>query len=259
MRSPKPDPAQELDHLGPIARLLLALHAQGQGDVLVGGQVVEEAEILEHHAHAAADAREVILGDARHVLAEKRDQAAGRLHREQDEAKQRRLAGAGGAGEELEGIGLDREGQVAQDLGTHAVAHAHILEMHGRGRALVVVLVVKRPHACSSHPWGLPVLWREKSAIRFLIAPSWLASHKLGRRPREANLSRDIAAGRLSLSRVGEGRGEGRPVPDKMPRLTSPRHRSRSHSLRPHALTPAPLPPGRGDERSSSSKVRKSV
>jgi hypothetical protein len=41
----------------------------------------------------------------------------------------------------------------------------------------------------------LPVLWREKSAIRFLIAPSWLASHKLGRRPREANLSRDIAAG----------------------------------------------------------------
>ena len=37
-------------------------------------------------------------------------------------------------------------------------------------------------------------MWREKSAIRFLIAPLWLASHKLAGGGREANSSRDIAA-----------------------------------------------------------------
>ena len=51
------DPAQQLDHFAAVARLVLALHAQRQGDVLVGGQMVEQAEILEHHAHAAAQRR----------------------------------------------------------------------------------------------------------------------------------------------------------------------------------------------------------
>ena len=66
----------------------------------------------------------------------------------------RRLAGAGRAGEELEGIRLDGEGQVAQDLGPHAVAHAHILEVHDRRRAfiVVIVLVIESFHAYSSRP-----------------------------------------------------------------------------------------------------------
>jgi hypothetical protein len=34
-----------------------------------------------------------------------------------------------------------------------------------------------------------------KTAIRFLIAPAWLASHKLAGWRREASVSRDIAAG----------------------------------------------------------------
>ncbi len=127
-------PAQQFHHLGPIARLVLALHAQGQGHVLVGGEMVEEAEILEHHAHPAAQAGQVVLGNIRHVLAEDGDEPPRRAHRHQDQAQERGLAGARRPGEELERIGLDREGEVAQDLRAHAVAHAHILELHDRVR-----------------------------------------------------------------------------------------------------------------------------
>ena len=53
------DPAQELDHVGAIARFLLAEDAERQGDVLEGRQVVEQAEILEDDADAAAERRQV--------------------------------------------------------------------------------------------------------------------------------------------------------------------------------------------------------
>ena len=57
MRSPRPTQRSSSTTSAAVARLVLALHAQRQGDVLVGRQMVEEAEILEDHAHAAAQPR----------------------------------------------------------------------------------------------------------------------------------------------------------------------------------------------------------
>ena len=77
-------------------------------------------------------AGERVAGDADDVAAEERDQPAGRLHGQEDQPQQRRLAGARRAGQELERVRLDREGEVAQDLRPHAVAHADILELNHR-------------------------------------------------------------------------------------------------------------------------------
>jgi hypothetical protein len=84
-------------------------------------------------------------------LAEERDEPAGRLDREEDEAQQRRLAGAGRPGEELERARLDGKREVAQDLRPHAVAHAHVLELNGGG-SLVEVVFRKRLHSFLTQP-----------------------------------------------------------------------------------------------------------
>ena len=57
MRSPRPTQSQQFDHLGAIAGLVAAHHPQRQRDVLVGGEMIEQAEILEHDADPPADAR----------------------------------------------------------------------------------------------------------------------------------------------------------------------------------------------------------
>ena len=84
--------------------------------------MVEQAELLEHHADAATQRRHGILVEARDVAAEEADHAARRLEGEQDQLQQRGLAGTGGAGEKLEALRLDAEGDVAQRLRTHPVA-----------------------------------------------------------------------------------------------------------------------------------------
>ena len=48
------DPLQEIRHVLPVVVDSLADDAQGQRDVLPGRQMVEQAEILEHDADAAA-------------------------------------------------------------------------------------------------------------------------------------------------------------------------------------------------------------
>ena len=90
--------------------------------------MIEQAEILEHDPDAAAQIRDRILVERSGVAPEQRDQPAGRLQREQDQPQQRGLSGARRAGEELEALRPDREGDVLQDLGPEVVAQAHILE-----------------------------------------------------------------------------------------------------------------------------------
>ena len=48
------DPGQQLGHVGAVVGRLAAGDAQRQGGVVEGRQVVEQAEVLEHHADAAA-------------------------------------------------------------------------------------------------------------------------------------------------------------------------------------------------------------
>ena len=71
------DPAEELDHVGAVARLVVAEDAERQRDVLEGGQVVEQAEILEDDADPPAHAPAVRLArDLGDVPVEDGDQAA---------------------------------------------------------------------------------------------------------------------------------------------------------------------------------------
>ena len=126
------DPAQKLDHLGAIARLVAAHHAQRQGDVLVGRQVVEQAEVLEHDADPPPQRGDLVLAERRRILAEDVDRAARRLQAEQHQLEHGRLAGAGRAGEELEALRRDRKIEVAQHLRSDAVAQTDIVKAQQR-------------------------------------------------------------------------------------------------------------------------------
>src|SRR5271156_1381286 len=76
------DPVQEFDHLGAIGRLLLAEHPQRQRHVLIGGQMVEQAEVLKHDADPPPQGGAAVLAQPRRVAVEYGDQAAGRLEQE---------------------------------------------------------------------------------------------------------------------------------------------------------------------------------
>ena len=90
--------------------------------------MIEQAEILQHDADALAQVGDLLLAEQRDVLAEQIDEAAGRPQRQEQQAQQRRLAGAGRAGQELEGMGGDQESEVAQNLRTESVTQADIFE-----------------------------------------------------------------------------------------------------------------------------------
>jgi hypothetical protein len=111
------DPAEQFT-TSVVARPVLAEDAERQGDVLEGGQVVEQAEILEDDADPAADRRQVGLGQRRGVPVEHGYQAAGRFHREEDEADQRGLAGAGRPGG-TERARANSEAEVPENLRPH--------------------------------------------------------------------------------------------------------------------------------------------
>ena len=121
-------PLQQFDDLGAVGGLVLAEHAQRQRHILVSGQVVEQPEILKDDADAAAQRRAAVLAQRRGVVVEHGDQAARRLERQEQHAQQRGLAGARWPGEELEGVALDAEAEVAQNLRAEPIAQADILE-----------------------------------------------------------------------------------------------------------------------------------
>ena len=122
------DPTEQFDDLVAITRLVASLNAQRQRDVFVGGEVVEQAKILEDDADAAAQGRDRVFVERGDIAAEQTDEAARRLQREQDELQQGRLAGARGAGQELERLRLDAKADVLEDLAAHAVAQADVFE-----------------------------------------------------------------------------------------------------------------------------------
>ena len=123
----KTNPLQQLDDLGPVFGFVLAEHAQRQRHVLVGGHMVEQPEVLEDDADAAAQGGAAILAQRRGVLVEHRDQTARRPQRQEQQAKQRSLAGARRPGQELERMPFNAEGDVAQNLRTNP-AQADIFE-----------------------------------------------------------------------------------------------------------------------------------
>ena len=94
--------------------------------------MIEQAEILEDDADAAAQQRQFAARDGRNVAVEHADQAARRLQRHEQQAQKRRLAGARGAGQELERLFRNVEGQVPEDFRAHAVTQTDIFKMNQR-------------------------------------------------------------------------------------------------------------------------------
>ena len=102
--------------------------AQRQRHIVQRRQVGQQAEVLEHHADAAAQQRPVMALELIDLLAEQIDAAAGRLLRQIHHAQQRRFAGAAGADDEMERTRRQREGNLLQDRGAVAVTKIYILK-----------------------------------------------------------------------------------------------------------------------------------
>ena len=103
-----------------------------QRDIVVGRQMRDQPEFLEDDADPAAEAGQPAARHGDDILVEQADHAAARPQRQIEQLQQRRLAGAGRAGEEIEAARLQREGQVRQGLGAGAVAQADIVELDDR-------------------------------------------------------------------------------------------------------------------------------
>jgi hypothetical protein len=126
------DPGQELLGVPPDLRAPLACDTQGQGHVLHRGEVVQQAEILEHHADLAAHERPLGAGQIRHVPSEQGDSAAARALGQIDQAQERRLAGPAWTEKVMERPGLQVKRQAAQNLRTRIIAKRDVLEAnHG--------------------------------------------------------------------------------------------------------------------------------
>src|SRR5579885_2358021 len=95
--------------------------------------MVDEPEILEHHADLAPQARHVAPRRRGNFAVEQRYEPARGPLRQVHQLEQARFAGAAAAGEEMEGAGLQAERDVAQDLGTRAIPHADVLESNQAG------------------------------------------------------------------------------------------------------------------------------
>ena len=90
--------------------------------------MLQQAEILEDDADAAPQRRDVAAADRGGILVEDAHAAPRRAERQEQEAEQRRLARAGGAGDELERARRDVKRHVAQDFRPEPVAKADIFE-----------------------------------------------------------------------------------------------------------------------------------
>ncbi len=125
-------PLHQLQHVLAIGRRLLPGDAQGQGDIVEGAQVIQQAELLKHHPDAAPQLRQGAARRGRQGLAEQIDQPARGPLGHVDQLEQRALARAGRAGEEMERARLQVERDVAQGFGRAAIAHAHPGEAEDR-------------------------------------------------------------------------------------------------------------------------------
>jgi hypothetical protein len=104
------------------------MDAQRQRHVVEGGQMVNQPDVLKHHADAPAHRCEAIATEQRGVVAE-HDKPAGRRHaQEPEQAEQRGLAGAARSHDEHELAPLEGQIDFAQDLRPRAIAHRDVFK-----------------------------------------------------------------------------------------------------------------------------------
>jgi len=107
----------QLEHLGDHPardRLRLPDHLKREGDVLVGGPVGQEAEVLEHAADGAPEGRDAPRPHGCHVTRVDDDLALARGDLVQEQLDDCGLAGSGGTDEEDELALLDGDRYVVQ-------------------------------------------------------------------------------------------------------------------------------------------------
>ncbi len=134
----EPDPGQQFPDIAGVIGLVPSGQAQRQSDIFKCREMVQQAEILKHHADSPADGRKIAAPGGGHVLPEQGDQApAGRLG-DVNQLQKRGFARARQAGQKGKGARLQDEGDVAQDLGPGAVAHADIFKTNHEAPTLAL-------------------------------------------------------------------------------------------------------------------------
>ena len=126
----EPDPFQHVGNRRLQICFAHAGNAQGQGDIVEGGQMVDQAEVLEHHAHAPAIGGQTIARQRDHIGAEHPDRPARGTLGEIEQLEQRRLAGPAGSCEKIETAWKQSERYVGQHFAIGTVTQADIVELH---------------------------------------------------------------------------------------------------------------------------------
>ena len=144
------DPGQELGHVLGDLRLRDAGDAERQRHVVEGREMLDQPEILEDDADPPPERRHLSPRRGRDLAAEERDQAARGTLGEIDQLQQARFAGAAGAGEEVEGAGLEMERDIAEYFRPRAVSHPDILETNQVRASILARPLTPRGRLCMS-------------------------------------------------------------------------------------------------------------
>src|SRR5207244_1370333 len=109
--------------------------AQRQRDIVEGGQMRDQPEILENDADAAAKAGQAGARHGDDILAEQTDQPPARAQGEIEELEQGGLAGARRAGQKIKAAVAKRKSKIGQGFSAGAIAQPDIFELDYRSRA----------------------------------------------------------------------------------------------------------------------------
>ena len=137
----QPHPGQQFPHVMGVFAVAPSRQPEGQRHIVVGRKMIQQPEILEHHADAAAKRRQIAAARGGKFLPEQGDEPPGRRLGQIDQLQKRGLARAGQAGQEGEGAAFQLESDIAQHFGPGAVPHADIFKAnhgadHSVGHAL---------------------------------------------------------------------------------------------------------------------------
>ena len=128
----QPHPLQHLKRLALLRRDRRAEHARHDRDVFEHGLSRNQLEVLEDEPDAAAVGLHLPRRQPREILSGHRDRAVARQALAQQQAQERRLAGAARAGEEDELPLLDLDGQIAQRVDAAAVKFREVMRFINR-------------------------------------------------------------------------------------------------------------------------------
>ena len=130
-----------LDRCGNLA-LVGARQAQRKRDIVKGGEVRDQPEILKHHTDPSPQLGQAVTRHCHQILAEQADCATAGALGKVEQTQKRRLASARRAGQKIKTATRQRERHVRQRLRPCAVAQADIVELDDIGHARRVILLL---------------------------------------------------------------------------------------------------------------------